>query len=395
MQGDAPPRDAAAPPGMMGAHQADADSAILIGWAENIALGPGQPLVQAACKAGGSGGAIRTAGIGGGPGLTCAAGAAAPGRGGQRVGAGDGAAHGFAQNSPPLRRARTGSAPRRTGAVRGTWGGSPGRCSSGTPVLSSERRAPAEPPGASSEGTMGWRYRGVPPPAGWPGRRGAFGSQELQQGSGVKGTPWGQGGDPPSREEAGGGWADAAGTAGWATGPGWIWGNLEGKEQTSPRAGGDSGRPCPQGDPGTFAGDPVAAEAVAGAAGAEEAARGVVAGVLAGSALARPPAFVDISGGTHGGLSVAGQEVPPPREAAASHPLQDEDKVTAPTGWAQPSPLSPGFHGTKGDKGGRVLTHAGVPVPVEVVAGPAGAAVAADAVLAAVLARRGQALVCI
>jgi len=39
------------------------------------------------------------------------------------------------------------------------------------------------------------------------------------------------------------------------------------------------------------------------------------------------------------------------------------------------------------------LTHAGVPVPVEVVAGPARAAVAADAVLAAVLARRGQALV--
>lgn len=39
------------------------------------------------------------------------------------------------------------------------------------------------------------------------------------------------------------------------------------------------------------------------------------------------------------------------------------------------------------------LTHAGVPVPVEVVAGPAGAAVAAHAVLAAVLARRGQALV--
>lgn len=53
------------------------------------------------------------------------------------------------------------------------------------------------------------------------------------------------------------------------------------------------------------------------------------------------------------------------------------------------------WHGEgRGDRHA-VLTHAGVPVPVEVVAGPAGAAVAADAVLAAVLARRGQALVCI
>lgn len=294
------------PPGMMGAHQADADSAVLIGRAENVALGPGHPLVQAACKAAGSGGATRAAGMGGVQGSPAQLGQQPPAGGGSGWEQGTGQLTASHRTRPPCE----GHAPVQPHVVLvqcgGTWGSSPGRCSSGTPVLSSERRAPGGPPGASSEGTMGWGYRGVPPPAGtarWPGRRGGFGSQELQQGSGVKGTPWGQGGDPPSREGAGGGWAGAAGTAGWATGPGWIWGNLEGKEQASPRAGGDSGGLCPRGDPGTFAGDPVAAEAVPGAAGAEEAARCVVAGVLAGSALARPPAFVDISGGDTRGLS--------------------------------------------------------------------------------------------
>lgn len=69
--------------------------------------------------------------------------------------------------------------------------------------------------------------------------------------------------------------------------------------------------------------------------------------------------------------------------------------MAAPCRWAQRPPPSPGFDGTERDEGDgdAALTHAGVPVPVEVVAGPAGAAVTADAVLAAVLARGGQALV--
>lgn len=49
--------------------------------------------------------------------------------------------------------------------------------------------------------------------------------------------------------------------------------------------------------------------------------------------------------------------------------------------------------GTDGKGPIPVLTHAGMPVPVEVVSGPAGAAVAAHAVLAAVLARRGLAFI--
>lgn len=34
-------------------HQADADGAVPVGWGEDVALGPGHPLMQAACKAGG------------------------------------------------------------------------------------------------------------------------------------------------------------------------------------------------------------------------------------------------------------------------------------------------------------------------------------------------------
>lgn len=49
--------------------------------------------------------------------------------------------------------------------------------------------------------------------------------------------------------------------------------------------------------------------------------------------------------------------------------------------------------GTNGKGPILVLTYTGVPVPMEVVSGPAGAAVAAHAVLAAVLARRGLAFI--
>ena len=103
-------------------------------------------------------------------------------------------------------------------------------------------------------------------------------------------------------------------------------------------------------------------------------------------------------------MSVPGQEVLHPgkrlrREPGAPScpfqrgPRKDEDKAAALRRRAQWPPPWASWHGE--GRGGRhaVLTHAGVPVPVEVVAGPAGAAVATDAVLAAVLARRGQALV--
>lgn len=53
-------------------------------------------------------------------------------------------------------------------------------------------------------------------------------------------------------------------------------------------------------------------------------------------------------------------------------------------------PLCPGTDG-KGPI--LVLTYAGMPVPVEVVSGPAGAAVAAHAVLTVVLAWRGLAFI--
>lgn len=56
---------------------------------------------------------------------------------------------------------------------------------------------------------------------------------------------------------------------------------------------------------------------------------------------------------------------------------------------SQPPP-SPG---TDGKSPILVLTHAGMPIPVEVVSGPAGAAVAAHGVLAAVLARCGLAFI--
>lgn len=46
----------------------------------------------------------------------------------------------------------------------------------------------------------------------------------------------------------------------------------------------------------TFAGHPVCAEPVSGAAGAAEAAGSVVAAVLAGAACARPPALIHICG---------------------------------------------------------------------------------------------------
>lgn len=188
--------------------------------------------------------------------------------------------------------------------------GLPGRHNSGIPALSSERRAPGGPPGTSSEGPMEWRYQGVPLPAGtarWPGtarreRRKGVGYRELRQGGGVRGSPWGPGGVPQSREGAGRGWADAAETAGWVTGPGWIWGSLERKEKEGKdvtwgrRGAGGYPAPLPQKEPDTFAGDPVTAEPVPGAAGAEVAARRVVAGVLARSALSRPPALVDIWG---------------------------------------------------------------------------------------------------
>lgn len=49
--------------------------------------------------------------------------------------------------------------------------------------------------------------------------------------------------------------------------------------------------------------------------------------------------------------------------------------------------------GTDGKGPILVLTYAGMPVPMEVVSGPAGAAVAAHAVLAAVLAWRGLAFI--
>lgn len=54
---------------------------------------------------------------------------------------------------------------------------------------------------------------------------------------------------------------------------------------------------------------------------------------------------------------------------------------------------SPPCPGTDGKSPILVLTYAGMPVPVEVVSGPAGAAVAAHAVLAAVLAWRGLAFI--
>lgn len=41
-------------PGMVGAHQAEADGAVPIGWGEDVPLSPGHPLVQAAYKARGS-----------------------------------------------------------------------------------------------------------------------------------------------------------------------------------------------------------------------------------------------------------------------------------------------------------------------------------------------------
>lgn len=58
---------------------------------------------------------------------------------------------------------------------------------------------------------------------------------------------------------------------------------------------------------------------------------------------------------------------------------------------SEPS-LSPGSDGKSPIP---VLTHAGMPIPMEVISGPAGAAVAAHAVLAAVLARRGLAFICV
>lgn len=53
----------------------------------------------------------------------------------------------------------------------------------------------------------------------------------------------------------------------------------------------------------------------------------------------------------------------------------------------------PPFPGSDGKSPIPVLTHAGMPIPMEVVSGPAGAAVAAHTVLAAVLAWRGLAFI--
>lgn len=80
-------------------------------------------------------------------------------------------------------------------------------------------------------------------------------------------------------------------------GPGWIWGILgEQKQMAEGRKGAEPICPSPCWEMVTFAGDPVPAEAVARAAGAEEAAGGVVAGVVAGTAPTPPPALVHVCG---------------------------------------------------------------------------------------------------
>lgn len=178
------------------------------------------------------------------PGLTCAAGAAAPGRGGQRVGARHGAADGLAEHSSSLwGQAQLSATASWHGEQRhGERGRLPGRHSSGTPAPSSECPAPGGPPGTSSEG-LARLYRGLPPRLGtarWPGtrwwaRRGEVGCPEVRQGGGKRESPWGPGGVPQGREGAGRAWGDAAGTAGWVRAPGWTWGSLEGKERASLR----------------------------------------------------------------------------------------------------------------------------------------------------------------
>lgn len=144
-------------------------------------------------------------------------------------------------------------------------------------------------------------------------------------------------------------------------GPGWIWGSLGRKAQASlwgRRGGLEASRSAPLPWPvaDTFAGDPVAAEPVAGAAGAEVAARRVVAGVLARTALSRSPAFVDIwgtrglVGARAGGVTPRGMA--PGGLSAPSRPLEhgpckDEDKAAARRPQAQWPPPSPGLRGTE------------------------------------------------
>lgn len=186
------------------------------------------------------------------------------------------------------------------------------------------------------------------------GRGGAPGEQEGLPGAGREQD---QGGRVLQRLQDGRGRQDGLGVT-WA-----------GRDGCHRQRAGSSGGGDPHGwsPAGTFTGDSVAAEPVAGAAGAEEAARRVVAAVLAGPALARPPALVDVC--RYNGANTV---------------------TTVPAATSVPRASRPG---QRSGAAGAALTHAGVPVPVEVVAGAAGAAVAAHAVLAAVLARRGQALV--
>lgn len=270
---------------------------------------------------------------------------------------------------------------------------SPDSCSSGTPAPSSELPAPGEPRGASREGPR-WESQGA---AGRhrEGRREERTCPVPRRGGEEKGA----GGVPPLREGVGPAWGGAAGTAGWGRAPGWPWGSLGGKGKGVSQRGEFGGRSRVEERAVTFAGHPVPAEPVAGPAGAEEAARCVVARVLARTALARLPALVDVCGMRSASASPAAA----PRPGAARR-----------RGGARPGRVSTAWGGVAvaarrggvtarrtgsccdgaGPQGRRAaLTHAGVPVPVEVVAGPAGAAVAAHAVLAAVLARRGQALV--
>lgn len=227
-----------------GTHQAEADGAVAVGRGEDVAFGPDHPLVQAACEAGGSGWATAAAVWrgGGGPGAhLCNWGSSPrPGRaaGGSRT---RGSSRPRRAPAPPARAAGgVGSAPRRAAGAGGVVGGKdkppprhpplclPGRSSSGTRAPSSERQVPGEPPGTNSERPKGQRYRGLPGRPGTPGReaRTGAGCREPRRGGGTRGSPWGAGGAPRSREGAGRGWAGAAGTAGWARAPGWAWGNL-------------------------------------------------------------------------------------------------------------------------------------------------------------------------
>lgn len=167
---------------------------------------------------------------------------------------------------------------------------SPDSCSSGTPAPSSELPAPGEPRGASREGPR-WESQGA---AGRhrEGRREERTCPVPRRGGEEKGA----GGVPPLREGVGPAWGGAAGTAGWGRAPGWPWGSLGGKGKGVSQRGEFGGRSRVEERAVTFAGHPVPAEPVAGPAGAEEAARCVVARVLARTALARLPALVDVCG---------------------------------------------------------------------------------------------------